>query len=79
VGKGKILEGTVVSDINDKTIAVLVRTKFSHQMYKRASIRRKKYKVHDQDNKAKVGDKVKIIEARPFSKDKCFRLLEIIK
>ena len=79
MGKGKILEGTVVSDINDMTITVLVRTKFSHQMYKRASVKRKKYKVHDQDNKAKVGDKVKIIESRPFSKQKCFRLLEIVK
>jgi len=79
VAKGKILEGTVVSDVCDKTITVLVRTKFSHQMYKRAVIKRKKYKVHDQDNKAKVGDRVKIIESHPFSKSKCFRLLEIIK
>ena len=79
MGRGKILEGTVVSDVCDKTITVLVRTKFSHQMYKRASIKRKKYKVHDQDNKAKVGDRVKIVESRPISKEKCFRLLEIMK
>jgi small subunit ribosomal protein S17 len=79
VGKGKILEGTVVSDACDKTITVLVRRKSPHKMYERASMKRKKYHVHDQENKAKAGDKVKIVESRPFSKSKRFRLLEIVK
>lgn len=79
MNRGKILEGIVISDKMDKTITVLVKEKISHQLYKRLLIKRKKYKVHDNDNKAKVGDRVKIIESRPFSKEKHFRLLEIIR
>ena len=79
MGRGKVLEGLVVSDVNDKTITVMVRSKFSHQLYKRGSIKKKKYQVHDSENKAKVGDRVKIVESRPFSKEKTFRLLEILK
>jgi len=78
VKKGRILEGEVVSDKMDKTISVLVSKKFSHQLYKRSVVRRKKYKAHDSKNSAKVGNKVKIIESRPYSKDKCFELLTII-
>jgi len=79
VEKGKILEGVVVSDKMDKTISVLVRFKFPHSIYKRSAIKRKKYKVHDEENKAKEGDRVRIVESRPFSKEKTFRLLEIVK
>ena len=79
MGKGKVLEGTVVSDKMDKTISVLVKLKSSHVIYKRSATKRKKYKVHDEENKAKEGDRVRIIEARPFSKEKVFRLLEIMK
>jgi len=79
VGKGKVLEGIVVSDKMDKTISVLVRLKLSHSIYKRSATKRKKYKVHDEENRAKEGDKVRIVEARPFSKEKVFRLLEIVK
>ncbi len=75
----KILEGVVVSDKMDKTISVLVKVKFSHQLYKRASIKRKKYKAHDKENSAKLGDRVKIVESRPFSKETKFKLLEILK
>lgn len=77
--KGKVLEGVVVSDKMDKTITVLVKAKSSHQLYKKASLKRKKYKVHDSDNAAKSGDRVRIISARPYSKQKSFRLLEILK
>ena len=79
MAKGKILEGMVVSDKMDKTISVMVKSKVSHQLYKRSVVRRKKYKAHDNDNTAKIGDRVKIIESRPFSKGKNFKLLEIVK
>ncbi|MBU1122894.1 MAG: 30S ribosomal protein S17 [Candidatus Omnitrophica bacterium] len=75
----RILEGIVVSDKMNKTIAVTVTKKLFHALYKKLIVKRKKYKAHDEDNKAKIGDKVKIIESRPYSKDKRFRLLEIIK
>ncbi len=76
---GKVLEGIVVSNKMDKAITTLVKTKSSHQLYKRLQIKRKKYKAHDAENKAKVGDRVKIIESRPYSKEVSFRLLEILK
>lgn len=77
--KGKILEGIVTSDASDKTITILVKMKFSHQLYKRPLVKKKKFKTHDANNEAKIGDRVKIIECRPFSKDKRFKLLEIVK
>lgn len=77
--KGKVLEGKVTSDKNDKTITVMVIKKFPHSTYKKLAIKRKKYRVHDSENKAKTGDQVRIIESRPFSKNKNFKLLEIIK
>lgn len=76
--KGKILEGKVVCDKMDKTISVLVSKKVSHQLYKRSIVRRKKYKAHDLKNSAKIGNTVKIIESRPYSRDKHFELLEIV-
>jgi len=76
---GKILEGKVISDKLEKTIIVMVGIKLSHQLYKHAIAQRKKYKVHDEKNEAKVGDRVRIIESRPFSREKRFKLLEIIK
>jgi small subunit ribosomal protein S17 len=77
--KGKVLEGVVVSDKMKNTIVVLVTTKLRHLRYLRLIITRKKYKAHDPENKAKVGMRVRIGECRPYSKDKRFRLLEIIK
>jgi small subunit ribosomal protein S17 len=78
--KGKrILEGVVLSDKMQKTIVVTVTTKIPHPSYDRTVIKRKKYKVHDEDKKAKVGDRVKIIESRPLSKEKRFKLLEVVK
>lgn len=77
--KGKVLEGKVTSDKNEKTITVMVIKKFPHSTYKKLAIKRKKYRVHDAKNSAKTGDRVRIVEARPFSKNKNFELLEIIK
>lgn len=76
---GKVLEGLVTSEKCEKTITVLVKMKVSHQLYKRPLIKKKKFKAHDVNNEAKIGDRVKIIECRPYSKDKRFKLLEIIK
>ncbi|MBD3263479.1 MAG: 30S ribosomal protein S17 [Candidatus Omnitrophica bacterium] len=75
----KILEGVVVSDKMDKTVTVLTLRRFPHRLYKKLTVKKKKYKAHDEHNKAKVGDKVKIVESRTYSKDKYFRLLEILK
>lgn len=79
MANGKVLEGIVTSDKMDKTIVVLVKYKISHQLYKRSSVGKKKYKVHDEKNTAKKGDRVKMIESRPLSKEKTFRLLEVLK
>lgn len=75
----RILEGVVISDKMQKTITVKVSRVFWHPLYKKNITRAKKYKVHDEKEEAKVGDRVKIIEARPLSKDKHFRLLEVLK
>ena len=73
------LVGTVVSDVNDKTITVLVETYKSDSLYKKRYKSSKKYTVHDEKNEAKKGDKVRIAETRPLSKTKHFRLVEIIE
>ncbi len=75
----KILEGVVVSDKMQKTIVVKVERKFPHPLYKKPVKKIKKYKVHDPEEKARVGDRVRIIESRPYSKEKRFLLLEVIK
>ena len=64
----KTLQGTVISSKQDKTITVLVERKIKHPMLKKIIKRSKKYSAHDEDNKFKSGDKVKIIESRPISK-----------
>ncbi|WP_250328935.1 30S ribosomal protein S17 [Mycoplasma sp. SG1] len=73
----KTLYGEVVSDKNDKTITVLVKTAKIAPYYKKRYFATKKYLVHDEKNLAKLGDFVKIIECRPLSARKRFRLLEI--
>ena len=73
------LVGTVVSTKNDKTITVLVETYGKHPLYGKRVKKSKKYAAHDENNKAKVGDKVRIIETRPISKTKKFRLVEIVE
>jgi len=66
----RILQGTVVSDVNDKTITVRVERRFAHPLYKKTVRRSKKYQAHDETNSAKVGDKVSIRECAPISKSK---------
>lgn len=75
----KVVQGVVVSDKMDKTITVLVETKIPHPVYKKRITRSKKYKAHDENNEAKVGDIVTIMETRPLSKTKRYRLVEIVK
>ena len=72
----KILTGIVVSDKPNKTITVMVERKYSHPLLKKVVKVRKKYNAHDEKNKYKNGDKVSIIESRPFSKNKKFQVME---
>jgi small subunit ribosomal protein S17 len=75
----KILTGVVVSDKPNKSITVMVERKFSHPVLKKVIKVRKKYNAHDENNKFKTGDKVSIIESKPFSKNKKFQVMESIK
>ena len=75
----RILQGVVVSDKNDKTVVVRVERRFAHPLLQKTVRRSKKYKAHDENNEAKVGDIVKIMETRPLSATKRFRLLEIVE
>lgn len=71
--------GVVVSDKMDKTIVVEVRTKKLHKLYKKYVSTSKKYKAHDEENTANMGDTVRIIECRPISKEKTWRLVEVLE
>jgi len=71
--------GMVVSDKMDKTRVVRVDRLSRHPLYKKMVKSFQKFKVHDEKNQSKVGDKVKIIETRPLSKEKCWRLVEIVE
>ena len=75
----KILTGVVVSDKPNKTVTVMVERKFSHPVLKKVIKVRKKYNAHDENNKFKNGDKVSIIESKPFSKNKKFEVMENVK
>lgn len=75
----KVYTGRVVSDKMDKSIAVLVETYKKDSLYGKRVKYSKKYKVHDENNQAKLGDIVKIMETRPLSKTKRFRLLEVVE
>ena len=75
----KVYQGRVVSDKMDKTITVVVETKRNHPVYGKRINYSKKLKAHDENNTAKTGDIVRIMETRPLSKDKHFRLIEIVE
>ena len=75
----KTRTGIVVSDKMDKTIVVAIRTKVRHPLYNKMVSRTRKFKVHDENNECGIGDTVKIMETRPISKDKNWRLVEIIE
>lgn len=78
IGKRKVREGLVVSDKMDKTVVVAVETRKVHPLYKKAIKVTTKYKAHDEKNECKIGDKVKIVETRPLSKEKRWRVTEIM-
>ena len=71
--------GTVTSNKMDKTISVLIERKVKHPMYGKFLKRSKKFLAHDESNECNIGDTVKIMETRPLSKNKCWRLAEIIE
>ena len=71
----KILTGIVVSDKPNKTVTVLVERKYQHPVLKKVVKVKKKYNAHDENNKFKNGDKVSIIESKPFSKNKKFQVI----
>lgn len=75
----RILQGEVVSDKMQKTIVVKVSSRKMHRLYKKYITVSKKYKAHDENKEAHVGDIVRIIESRPISKEKCWRLLQIVE
>lgn len=75
----KTIVGTVVSDKMDKTIVVAVETFKTHPIYKKRVKNTTKFKAHDEKNECGIGDRVKIMETRPLSKDKRWRLVEIIE
>tara|TARA_B100000401_G_C52546554_1_gene596401 strand:- start:86 stop:322 length:237 start_codon:yes stop_codon:yes gene_type:complete len=71
----KILNGVVVGDKENKTIKVMVERKYQHPLFKKVVKSKKKYSAHDEENKFKIGDKVSIIECKPYSKNKKFEVL----
>jgi len=78
-GKRKEFIGTVVSDKMDKTVVVLVERRVRHPLHKKEIKKRKKFYAHDENNECRIGDKVKIMETRPLSKLKRWRVVEIIE
>ncbi len=78
-GKTKVREGVVVSNAMDKTVVVTVSRLVKHPRYKKYVKRRKRFKVHDEQNECNVGDRVAIAEMRPLSKDKRWRLQKIVE
>lgn len=78
-GYRKTRTGVVVSDKMDKTIVVTIKTKVRHPLYGKMVNRTHKFKAHDEENSCGVGDTVRIMETRPISKDKRWRLVEIVE
>ena len=75
----KTREGVVVSNKMDKTVVVSIVEKYKHPLYKKTVTRTKRYKAHDENNECGVGDTVEIVETRPISKDKCWRVNRIVE
>ena len=78
-GYRKTRTGVVVSDKMDKTVVVAIKTKVRHPLYGKMVNRTRKFKAHDENNECGIGDTVKIMETRPLSKDKRWRLVEIVE
>jgi small subunit ribosomal protein S17 len=77
--KRKSFVGRVVSDKMDKTVVLAVTRRIAHSRYNKVVKRTTKYKAHDEKNECKVGDMVRVIETRPISKDKRWKVLEIVE
>ena len=75
----RVLRGVVVSDKMDKTIVVAINEKKSHPLYGKQTKFTRKFKAHDENNEAKMGDTVEIMETRTLSKDKHFRLVKVVE
>jgi small subunit ribosomal protein S17 len=75
----KVRVGVVVSDKPDKTVVVRVERRFPHPLYGKQVTRTKRYHAHDENNEFQVGDTVRIMETRPLSKTKCWRVVELIE
>ena len=75
----KIMVGTVTSNKMDKTVVVAVQTSVSHKVYGKTVKRTYKLKAHDEENVCQIGDKVKVMETRPLSKDKRWRVVEVLE
>ena len=75
----KVMIGTVVSDKMDKTVVVAVQTSEKHKTYGKVQKRTYKLKAHDENNECQNGDKVKVMETRPLSKDKRWRLVKVVE
>ncbi|MEI7832270.1 MAG: 30S ribosomal protein S17 [bacterium] len=75
----KVREGVVTSDKMDKTVVVKVSDLVQHPLYKRVMKRSTTFKAHDEENQCGIGDTVRIMETRPISKDKCWRVTEILE
>lgn len=75
----KVRVGVVVSDAMDKTVVVKVESWKKHPKYKKYTKQTRKFKVHDEQNECKTGDSVRFMETRPISKEKCWKLVEIIE
>ena len=75
----KVRVGKVVSDKMDKTVVVAVERKVPHALYNKPMVSTKRFKAHDENNECHIGDTVKIVETRPLSKDKCWRVVEILE
>ena len=74
-----VLTGKVVSDKMQKTITVAIESRKLHRLYKKYLVQTKKVKAHDEKNEAKIGDTVTVIESRPLSRDKRWRLLKVVE
>ena len=75
----KVRVGKVVSDKMNKTVVVAVERKVPHALYNKPLVSTKRFKAHDENNECQIGDTVKIVETRPLSKDKCWRVVEILE
>lgn len=75
----KVLTGKIVSDKMDRTVVVAVESLVRHPLYQRTIRRTKKFKAHDEENTCRIGDKVRMMETRPLSKEKRWRIIEVLE